>query len=112
MTGPDKSYYGEFSDSWAKTLQEDDRVEVLDVEDGDWGLNQGTKFITFKIKNDEEWDYDPPIKSVNEIREAYKELQQISRIAQEIIPANIEAVSETLAWVLGEKEELPEIVEE
>lgn len=45
-------FHGEFSDSRAKQLEDDPRVEVLDVEDGKWGLDEGTKHVTFRLRGD------------------------------------------------------------
>jgi hypothetical protein len=42
-------YYGEFSDSHAKQLQEDPNVEVLEIEDGEYGVDKGTKFVKLQI---------------------------------------------------------------
>lgn len=110
MSRPNKPYYGEFSDDWTRQLKNDDRVEIIEIEDGEFGIDMGTKHVKFNIKDEENWDYDPPIQSAHEIRKAYEELQKLSSLSQNVIPTNMNAVIGTLEWVLGEKEELPDVV--
>lgn len=46
-----------------------------------------------------------------EIRQAFREVQEIGALSTEVIPANLEAVSHTLEWVLEESDGLPDVEE-
>lgn len=47
-------YYGEFSDSHATALEADPNIEVVKVTDGEFGLDQGTKHVQFRLATDAE----------------------------------------------------------
>lgn len=43
------AYYGEFSDDHVAEMERDAKIEILNVEDGEFGLDQGTKKVEFAI---------------------------------------------------------------
>lgn len=45
-------YTGEFSDSQADALAEDGSVKITEEKDVSFGLDQGTRIITFEIEVD------------------------------------------------------------
>lgn len=44
------TYYVELSDSMLRQMKKDPRINILDIKDGDFGLDQGTKKV--------EWEHD------------------------------------------------------
>lgn len=50
------------------------------------------------------------MRNEEEIKQAQKELGELTSLTAELIPENVEAVQATLSWVLEDEEELPEII--
>lgn len=42
-------YYGEFTDDHVAAMKRDERIEILNIEDEEFGIEIGTKKVEFKI---------------------------------------------------------------
>jgi len=53
-----QAYRGEFPDNHSEELRQDNRIEIVSVEDGEFGLDGGTKHVEFRINSGEVFDSD------------------------------------------------------